>query len=84
MNTRLQIGAVYEKDAQTPKESSKEVVGRTGTISFLEENTPMWFVYDSEELLGKAMRTSYVEKFHEDDGGLWIYTHNSVYRLDKI
>jgi len=84
MQQRYIIGAVYEKDAKTPKESAQHTIGRTGLISYLEINTPMWFEYDSEELKGKAMRTSYVEKFEETDGGIWVYTENSTYRFDVI
>jgi hypothetical protein len=78
------IGAIYEKDATTAKESHQFRVGRTGTIELLIENCPMFFEYLDEELVGKCLRTSFVERFDEDDGGLWIYTENSTYRLDKI
>ena len=84
MNQRYIIGAVYKKDAGTPKESAQHIIGRTGLIEFLEKDSPMWFEYDSEELKGQAMRTSFVEKFDENDNGIWIYTENSVYRFDTI
>lgn len=84
MQQRYMIGAVYEKDAKTPKESAKYAIGRTGTIAHLQENTPMWFEYDTEELKGKAMRTSYVEWIDKGEGSIWVHTANSVYRLNEI
>jgi superfamily II DNA/RNA helicase len=76
------IGAIYEKDCTTPKESHQHRVGRTGTLALLEKGCSMWFVYDEPK--DKALQTSRVEKFNEDDNRVWVYTENSVYRLDKI
>jgi hypothetical protein len=84
MQERYKIGAVYEKDAKTPKESAQHVIGRTGILTLLQENAPMYLDYDTEELKGYCLRTSFVEMFEENDNGIWVYTENSVYRLDKI
>jgi hypothetical protein len=76
------IGAIYEKDATTPKESHQFRVGRTGTLALLEKGCSMWFVYDEPK--DKAMQTSIVQDINETDYGVWVYTENSVYRLDKM
>lgn len=85
--SRLVIGAVFEKDTKTPKH--QEIIGRTGYIldDCIEIDTPFFFDYDDKnrpDLHGKCLRSSWVEKFEENDWGYWIWTHNSVYRLDKI
>jgi len=76
------IGAIYEKDCTTLKESHQFRVDRTGITLVLEKGYSMWFVYDEPK--DKAMRTSIVENIEESDNGLWVYTENSVYRLDRI
>ena len=86
MQQRYIIGAVYEKDAKTPKESAQHIIGRTGKLDldYLELDTPMWFEYDCEELKGKAMRTSWVKWIDKGEGSIWVHTENSVYRFNEI
>jgi hypothetical protein len=76
------IGAIYEKDCTTSKESHQFRVGRTGIVLVLEKGCSMWFVYDEPK--DRVLQTSRVLDIDETDYGVWVYTENSVYRLDKI
>jgi hypothetical protein len=84
MVSKYIIGAIYEKDCKTPKMSHQYRLGRSGKMILLREGVPMWFQYEDEELDGGVLKTSNVERFEENDNGLWIYTMNTVYRLDTI
>lgn len=76
------IGAIYEKDGETPKESHQFRVGRTGKIDWLHKGQFMFFNYDFDT--SKSLKTSPVEDYAEDDNGIWVYTEDSIYRFDSI
>lgn len=78
---KLRIGAIYEKDGLTPKESHQYRVGRDGVIDNLNIGTPMLFRYADGH---GTLITSIINDIDEDCDGVWVYTENSVYRLDTI
>jgi len=83
MDTResFTIGAIYEKDGKTPKESHQFRVGRTGKIGNLNDGTPMYFEYSDGH---GTLVTSNVIEIEEDKYGVIVTTENTVYRLDDL
>jgi len=77
----LKIGAIYEKDKITLKESDQFRVGRTGTIENLNIGTPLYFKYTENS---KMLMTSFVIDYQEDEYGISIETENSCYRFDYV
>lgn len=80
-NDLFVIGAIYEKDGETPKLSSQYRVGRQGRIVNLKIDTPLFFEYSD---IHGTLITSNVSNFQETDYGLLITTKNTVYRLYNL
>lgn len=77
----LKIGAIYEKDKITLKESDQFRIGRVGRIENLNIGTPLYFKYTENS---KMLVTSFVTDYQEDDYGVSIETENTYYRFDKV
>jgi hypothetical protein len=76
MRQKMKICEVLNKETNQRDEKYAYRIGRICYLpEYIIEDKPMSWIYEN----GAICTSSSVEKFDEDDGGVWVYTKNRVY-----
>lgn len=76
MRQKMKICEVLNKETNKRDEKYAYRIGRSCYLpEYIKEDEPICWLYEN----GSICSSSPVEKFDEDDGGVWVYTKHRVY-----